>query len=290
MSAEEVEFGLFNQSEPVYNNVVLPNASPFDEGFAQQNQSYDVDSVSAEEWPEPLHTREARKDKRKISFCPPVPAVNIQRLFGENPACLSCIAEDASSLAWVASLHGCTHTCTKYGKKGSDGLPLPGAECRFGFGVDGKPILDRGSMKNGRAVVYSDGTLEIDGVTVEVDGPNDQTAALELQREIDRVIRARAKAVDDNVPFEDGDDDFLVVLGNGDARGLVFYILMYTTKSNRTVNSILPLLAEAVTRIDKEDRSEPNDERMRRIVRASLCRPLSGTELGGAAVPPLVSR
>ncbi|CAN0076480.1 unnamed protein product, partial [Ectocarpus sp. 13 AM-2016] len=37
MSVEEVEFGLFNQSEPVYNNVVLPNASPFDEGFAQQN-------------------------------------------------------------------------------------------------------------------------------------------------------------------------------------------------------------------------------------------------------------
>ncbi|CAM9698129.1 unnamed protein product, partial [Ectocarpus fasciculatus] len=37
MSVEEVDFGLFNQSEPVYNNVVLPNASPFDEGFAQQN-------------------------------------------------------------------------------------------------------------------------------------------------------------------------------------------------------------------------------------------------------------
>lgn len=215
MSVEEVDFGLFNQSEPVYNNVVLPNASPFDEGFAQQNQSYDVDSVSAEQWPEPLHTREARKDKRKVSFCPPVPAVKIQRLFGENPACLSCIAEDASSLAWVASLHGCTHTCTKYGKKGPDGLPLPGAECRFGFGVDGKPILERGSVKNGRAVVYSDGTLEIDGVRVEVDGPNDQTAALELQREIDRAIRARAKAVEDNVPFEDGDDDFLIRVRRG---------------------------------------------------------------------------
>ncbi|CAN0520851.1 unnamed protein product, partial [Ectocarpus sp. 12 AP-2014] len=37
MSVEEVEFGLLNQSEPVYNKVVLPNASPFDESFAQQN-------------------------------------------------------------------------------------------------------------------------------------------------------------------------------------------------------------------------------------------------------------
>ncbi|CAM9810158.1 unnamed protein product, partial [Ectocarpus sp. 13 AM-2016] len=36
MSLEEVEFGLLNASEPVYDNVVLPNASPFDEGIAQQ--------------------------------------------------------------------------------------------------------------------------------------------------------------------------------------------------------------------------------------------------------------
>ncbi|CAN0522323.1 unnamed protein product, partial [Ectocarpus sp. 8 AP-2014] len=37
MSLEEVEFGLLNACEPVYNEVVVPNASPFDESAAHQN-------------------------------------------------------------------------------------------------------------------------------------------------------------------------------------------------------------------------------------------------------------
>ncbi|CAM9404245.1 unnamed protein product, partial [Ectocarpus sp. 4 AP-2014] len=37
VSLEEVEFGLFNASEPVYDKVVLPSASPFNESTAQQN-------------------------------------------------------------------------------------------------------------------------------------------------------------------------------------------------------------------------------------------------------------
>ena len=77
--------------------------------------------------------------------------------------------------------------------------------------------------------------------------------------------------------------DTQIILGNGDARGLVFYIMIYSTKSTRTVSTILPLLAQAVTRIDKEGRDEPNDIRTKIIVRASLCRLLSGTELGAAA-------
>ncbi|CAM9575545.1 unnamed protein product [Ectocarpus sp. 13 AM-2016] len=115
----------------------------------------------------------------------------------------------------MACLHGSTYTCIKHAKIGSDGLPLPGAECQFRFGVDGKPVLERGSVKNGKAIVYSDGTLEIDGVRVEVDGPNDQTAASRLQEEIQRASAARAKAVEDNVPSEDDDDDFIIRLRCG---------------------------------------------------------------------------
>ncbi|CAB1107564.1 unnamed protein product [Ectocarpus sp. CCAP 1310/34] len=161
MSLEEVEFSLLNASEPVYNNVMLPNASPFDEGIAQQNQS---DVVSAEEWPEPLHTREAWKDERKDRMD--------YRSLGPSVDLASALTES-------------------------------------------QPMRERGGVNNGKAVIYSDGTLEIDGVRVEVDGPNDQTAALRLQGEILRASAARAKAVEDNVPFEDDDDDFIIRVRRG---------------------------------------------------------------------------
>ena len=60
--------------------------------------------------------------------------------------------------------------------------------------------------------------------------------------------------------------DIKVILGIGDARGLVFYILMYSTKSTSTVGTILPLLADAVSRLQEEGEPFASSKRARKIV------------------------
>lgn len=145
-------------------------------------------------WPESDDTRTARSDKKQVSFCPPVAASKVQDMFGDNPDCVASIAEDASTLSEVANLHRCTHTCVKYAKKGIDGKVLPGAECRFGYGDEGKPILPRGCVTNGNIRVYSDGTVELNGVQVASEGSHDQRPAAVLRAEILRAAESRRKA------------------------------------------------------------------------------------------------
>ncbi|CAN0539444.1 unnamed protein product, partial [Scytosiphon promiscuus] len=77
--------------------------------------------------------------------------------------------------------------------------------------------------------------------------------------------------------------DIKVILGDGDARGLVYYILMYSTKSTRTVSTIVPLLADAVDRMQTEGEDKCESERARKHVQSCLCKVLSGTELGAPA-------
>ena len=77
--------------------------------------------------------------------------------------------------------------------------------------------------------------------------------------------------------------DIEAILGSGDARGLAFYILMYSTKSTRTVGTILPLLSDVVSRLPEEGEDSPSSERARKIVQSSLCEVISGTELGASA-------
>lgn len=210
--------------------------------------------------------------------------------------------------------------------------------------------------QDGKAVVYSDGSLQIDGVPIG-DGPNNRRARVFLRGGINAlllhainrgatgihsrkkmttsfIIRVRRGSthintynsiiqqairsnmnikvrfcvpcfilanfrlvhnLDINVvllcvtslPYSTKHDAYYfrgqVILGNGDARGLVFHVLMYSTKSTRTVSTMLPLLplssfhahphcAPVFTRIEKEGRDEPNDMRAMRVVRASACR------------------
>ena len=76
-----------------------------------------------------------------------------------------------------------------------------------------------------------------------------------------------------------------VIPRNSDARGLVFYIYLdeYRTKSTRTMGTIVPLLAGAVSRLQKERESFPSSKRARKIVQSSVCNVLSETELGAPA-------
>ena len=77
--------------------------------------------------------------------------------------------------------------------------------------------------------------------------------------------------------------DIKVILGDGDARGLLYYILMYSTKSTRTVNTIVPLLADAVARMQTKGEDESLSERARKLVQSCLCKVLSRTDLGAPA-------
>ncbi|CAN0503069.1 unnamed protein product, partial [Laminaria digitata] len=81
--------------------------------------------------------------------------------------------------------------------------------------------------------------------------------------------------------------DIKPILGTADARGLVMYILMYSTKTTQTVSTLLPLLAEVLSRVQRVQSVEgtvtSSQERAKKLVQSSLCKVLSGTELGGPA-------
>ena len=133
--------------------------------------------------------------------------------YAANPDCIDYIAEDASTLACATNLHKCTATCSKYMKTRTHAASQEN-DCRFGF-KDGKLILDRGSVKNGKAVVYCDGTLEIDGKPVDVDEGNGETAALRLRQEVERAAEARKQSTIDGVPLCEDDDDFIIRVRRG---------------------------------------------------------------------------
>ena len=213
-------------------------------------------------------TRKARKDNKKVNFCPLLPVARIQDVFGENAEYLSCIAEDASTLSEVANTHRCARSCVKYAKKGCDGQVLPGAQCRSGHGTDRRPLLPQGSVNNGKIRVHADGSVDKGNVRIHMDEHADQQPAQILEAEILRATCARKAARQAGQPPEADDDncmvevrrgsthinsynrvvqqcvrsnvDIKVILGNGDARGLAFYILMYRLKSTRTVGTIFP--------------------------------------------------
>ena len=204
---DEVNFGLLNGPEPVYDD----DSAHTPTGQTQRltNSAVDVDG-----WPDTAETRNARQEKQKVRTCPPLPLKEGVRLYDANPECLEYIAEDASALAAAANLHKCTMTCSKYAKAKTKPNTPDAQDCRFGF-KDGKVILNRGSIKNGRAVVYCDGTLEIDGERVEVDGPNDESASMRLKEEIDRATMAREQARLDGTPQNEDDDDFIIRIRRG---------------------------------------------------------------------------
>lgn len=70
------------------------------------------------------------------------------------------------------------------------------------------------------------------------------------------------------------------ILGTADARGLVMYVLLCSTKSTQKIITLLPILAEAVKRVQNFDAAAATaQERAKKLVQSSLCKVLSGTEL-----------
>lgn len=272
-------------------------------------------------WPESDDTRAARKDPLRVSQCAPAPVGGVlppldsgsnrdDESIRDSELCLLCLVEDGWALAAAANTHKCTHTCVKYAKKDENGKVLPGAECRFGYGEGGRPIVPASFVKNARAVVYADGRMEI-GAEKYPSGCPDAPAA--FSAEIARAKSARELAVAEGGEIDTEDDEFYVevrrgsthinsynwaiqqstrsnmdiktTLGKGrDARGLVFYMLGYSTKSEQSVSILLSLYGQVVSRIQDDTIEQTSkSETARRMVQSCLTKQLSGTELGAPA-------
>lgn len=94
------------------------------------------------------------------------------------------------------------------------------------------------AFKNGRAVVYSDGSLVVDGVQVIVDGPNDQSAIIALREEIARASTAREQAIRDGNQFKEEDDDFIVRVRRGSTHINSYnWIIQQALRSNMDIKA-----------------------------------------------------
>ena len=192
-----------NGSAPVYSSIDI---------VQQSSSNGDEFGGHTHEWPEDQVTRKARKGNKNVIFCPPVPAARIQDIFGENPECLS---EDASTLSEVENTHRCTPCRVKCAKKGADVQVLQGAECRFGYGTDGRSLSSQGYVKNGEVRVHADGSVEMDNVRIYIGEHADQQPGQMLEAEILRATRARKAAHQAGQPPEADDYDFMVDVSRG---------------------------------------------------------------------------
>lgn len=77
--------------------------------------------------------------------------------------------------------------------------------------------------------------------------------------------------------------DLKVLLRDSDAKGILFYILNYATKTEQTLDVLLPLLLPVVERIRDESEGETSKEIAVRLVRSCLCKQLTSLNIGGPA-------
>ena len=163
-------------------------------------------------------------------------------MFGDNPDRLVSIVEDASTLSDVANRHKCTHNCVKYATKGRDGRVLPGAECRFGYGDVGKPILPRGCVTNGKIRAYSDGSVGRNDVLIASEGSHDQRPAAGQKAEILRAAEAGRQGASQGASSvsESHDDEFVVKVRRGSTHINPYnWVIQRCTRSNMDIKVIL---------------------------------------------------
>ncbi|CAN0441545.1 unnamed protein product, partial [Ectocarpus fasciculatus] len=77
--------------------------------------------------------------------------------------------------------------------------------------------------------------------------------------------------------------DLKVLLRDSDAKGILFYILNYSTKTEQSLDVLLPFLVPVVERIRNEADGTDNKELAMRLVRSCLCKQLSSLNIGGPA-------
>ncbi|CAB1112810.1 unnamed protein product [Ectocarpus sp. CCAP 1310/34] len=214
-----------------------------------------------------------------------------------------------------ANLHKCQATCHKYNHKDSTRATCHKYNhkdsCRFGFGDDGRPLAQETVVQRGRCVFDTSGNMTIDGVVYSHSSADDAAAAAAnaaFQEAFDNAVAdvrqelARSDPVSGRFSVEHkrlhthinsfnpviafavrSNMDIKVLLKGSDAKGLLYYILNYATKTEQTLDVLLPLLIPVVERIRADSGDAPEKEMAVRLVRSCLCKQLSSLPIGGPA-------
>lgn len=182
---------------------------------------------------------------------------------------------------------------------------------RFGYGDEGKPIVAETVVQRRRCVFDTNCNMTIDGVVHSPDSTDDTAAAagssafkVAFEAAITNLVGdyGRPDPVSDrfNAQFRRqhthinslnpiiqfgirSNMDIKVLLRDSDAKGLLYFILHHPTKTEQTLDVLLPLLIPVVERM-REESNGATDKGLAVLPRAFLSRKqVSSLNIGGPA-------
>ena len=182
---------------------------------------------------------------------------------------------------------------------------------RFGYGEEGRPLKQHTIVQRGRCLFDTSGNMTIDGVVYTHSSADDASAAASNTAFQKAFQDAVAEVSGGNDPVENSADKFFVehrrlhthinsfnpviqfairsnmdikvLMSGSDSKGLLHYILDYATKTEQTLDVLLPLLVPVVERLAADGDGDPDKETAVRLVRSCLCKQISSLAIGGPA-------
>eukprot|EP00903_Cladosiphon_okamuranus_P013925 g12952.t1 len=179
----------------------------------------------------------------------------------------------------------------------------------FGYGNKGEALEAETTVVRGPCVFHTNGNMTIDGVVYPPGDPSTAAGMQEaqaFQQVFDSCVSELASG--DATPTSErftavmrrlhtpinpynpiiafsirSNMDLKVLLRDSDAKGILFYVLNYAIKTEKTLDVLLPLLLPVVERIRDEVVNEPSEEIAMRLVRSCLCKQLTSLNIGGPA-------
>ncbi|CAB1100401.1 unnamed protein product [Ectocarpus sp. CCAP 1310/34] len=242
------------------------------------------DTGTSEAGPDPQHVAA----KERIARPPPTacfPRDGVDRCRVHDEAFSRLVYLDLAEITPAVSLHKCQLACNKFNHRDS---------CRFGYGKDGKAFEQETAVLRGPCTFHTNGNMTINGVVYPPGDPSTSSgiaAAAAFQAAFDAsiselddgdncnsnpkadrftaVLRRLGAHINPYNPFIQfvirSNMDLKVLLEDIDAKGIMFYILNYATK---TAN---------------ESQGETSKEMVVRLVRSCLCKQLASLSFGGPA-------
>ncbi|CAB1096245.1 unnamed protein product [Ectocarpus sp. CCAP 1310/34] len=203
---------------------------------------------------------------------------------------------DLAELVPGAQLHRCQPTCHKFNNRN---------KCRFRYGDKAKSLEQETTLFRGPCTFHTNGGMTISGVVYPPGDPStaeSMVAAQAFQNAFNECVSVASEPESDRFtatvrrlsthinPYNPiihflirSNMDSKVMLRDSDARGLLYYVLHYSTKSEQTLDVLLPLLFLVVQRKRCEKEGEPAKETAVRLVRSCLCKQLTSLNIDGPA-------
>lgn len=187
---------------------------------------------------------------------------------------------------------------------------------RFGFDGGGKPLVDRTTVQRGFRTTFPNGESVVGDVSYPASDCAEAVAAASAAEELEREQRLQFDR--DAADVASGKQDFAtvaerftskhrreqpminsynpiiqyctrsnmdirVLLRDSDARGAMFYILSYATKTESDMDALLNILAPVVERIKDESNGAPDKVVAAALVRSCSCKTIAHLRLGAPA-------